>query len=111
MITQVTSSLYDQLIADFEARYALGPVTEPGDLVAFRQEAFEEFKKLGFPSTKVEDWKYINLSPFLKEEFDIEEEADFYADAALIKAACIPSLDCYKIVLVNGRYIPELSDM
>jgi len=110
MITQVTSSLYDQLLADFEARYALGPVTEPGDLVAFRQEAFEEFKKLGFPSTKVEDWKYINLSPFLKEEFDIEEEAVYYADAALVKAACIPSLDCYKIVLVNGRYAPELSD-
>jgi len=110
MITQVTSSLYDQLIAGFEARYALGPVTEPGDLVAFRQEAFEEFKRLGFPSTKVEDWKYINLSPFLKEAFDIEEESVFYAYADQLKPACIPSLDCYKLVLVNGRYAPELSD-
>lgn len=111
MITQVTSSLYDQLIADFEARYALGPVEEPGELVAFRRQAFDEFRQLGFPSTKVEDWKYVNLSPFLKEEFEIEEENAFLADASLLKAACIPSLDCYKLVLVNGRYSAELSDI
>lgn len=110
MITQVTSSLYDQLIAGFEARYTLGPVEEPGELIGLRQEAFEEFKKLGFPSTKVEDWKYINLSPFLKEEFDITEDEVFFADSSALKAACIPSLDCYKVVLVNGRYSADLSD-
>jgi Fe-S cluster assembly protein SufD len=110
MITQVTSSLYDQLLADFEARYTLGPVEEPGELVGLRQQAYEEFKRMGFPSTKVEDWKYINLSPFLKSAFDIEEEIAWPASAAAIKAACIPALDCYKVVLVNGRYSAELSD-
>ncbi|MBS1564304.1 MAG: Fe-S cluster assembly protein SufD [Bacteroidetes bacterium] len=110
MITQVTSSLYDQLIADFEARYGLDTSTEPAELLELRRQAFGEFRSLGFPSTKVEDWKYVNLTPFLKEPFETDNEDAFLADAGLLKAACIPSLDCYKIVLVNGRYAADLSD-
>jgi Fe-S cluster assembly protein SufD len=111
MTTQITSSLYDQLIADFELRYTLGPVYEPEALLELRQHAFEEFKRIGFPSTKVEDWKYVNLAPFLKEEFEVNEDDRFYADDSILKTACIPSLDCYTIVMINGRYSPELSTM
>jgi Fe-S cluster assembly protein SufD len=112
MLTQITNSLYDQFIADFEVRASLLQSAEPAALTTLREKTFAEFKKLGFPSTKVEDWKYTNLAPFLKEEFDIDDEAGSPGPVeAAIAAATIPSFDCYTLVLVNGSYREDISDM
>src|SRR5678815_6011535 len=103
MITQISNSLYDQFIADFETR-SLISFSEPEALSELRQKAFEQFKRLGFPSTKVEDWKYTNLTPFLKQEFETEPDDDVsLPENEAISKAGIPLLDCYKIVLVNGK--------
>ena len=111
MIKQITTSLYDQFIADFELRSILSASSESAPLQGLRHTGFAHFKQLGFPNTKVEDWKYINLTPFLKDEFITEPEDDILAiDESVIVKANIPMLDCYKIVLVNGQYHPELSD-
>jgi Fe-S cluster assembly protein SufD len=109
MITQISNSLYDQLIADFEAR-SLISISEPETLSDLREKAFKQFKRLGFPSTKVEDWKYTNLTPFLKEEFETEPDDASLPGMEIIAQASIPSLDCYRIVLVNGKFQPGLSD-
>jgi len=111
MIKQITTSLYDQFIADFELRSIISASSEAAELQALRKNAFEHFKQLGFPNTKVEDWKYINLAPFLKDEYITEPEDDFFtvSDDAIAKAK-IPSLDCYNIILVNGQYQADLSD-
>ena len=109
MITQISNSLYDQFIADFEAR-SLVSFSEPETLLDLREKAFEQFKRLGFPSTKVEDWKYTNLTPFLKEEFETEPDNIALPGNEAIEKAGIPLLDCYRIILVNGKYHPDLSD-
>ena len=111
MIKQITNSLYDQFIADFELRSILSSSSESAKLHALRESAFEHFKKLGFPGTKVEDWKYINLAPFLKDDFITEPDDEILTinDDTIAKAK-IEKLDCYRIVLVNGQYHPGLSD-
>ena len=111
MIKQITNSLYDQFIADFELRSILSSSSETAELHILRESAFEHFKKLGFPNTKVEDWKYINLTPFLKDDFITEPEDEILTinDDAIAKAK-IKSLDCYHLVLVNGQYHSDLSD-
>lgn len=112
MTKQITNSLYDQFIADFELRSILSASSEPKELTAVRENAFEQFKQLGFPSTKVEDWKYINLTPFLKDRFITEPEDEVNTIAGdVIANATIKSLDCYQIVLLNGQYNKELSDV
>ena len=112
MITKITSPLYDQLIADFEVRSIISSSSETEELLELRENAFEQFKKLGFPNTKVEDWKYTNLSPFLKQEFITEQEDEtFNVSDEQIAQAKIKSFDCYNIILVNGRYQPGLSDV
>lgn len=112
MIKQITTSLYDQFIADFELRSIISSSSETAELQALRKTAFEQFRQLGFPNTKVEDWKYINLSPFLKDEFITEPEDELLTiDRSAIIKGNIPMLDCYRIVLVNGQYHPELSDI
>jgi len=111
MIQQITNSLYDQFIADFELRSILSSSSETGELHIIRESAFEHFKKLGFPNTKVEDWKYVNLTPFLNEDFitEPEDEIPTINDDEIAKAK-IKSLDCYHLVLVNGQYHSNLSD-
>lgn len=109
-ITQISSSLYDQCIADYEVRTSLFSAEAP-EISALRAQAFQHFKKLGFPSTKVEDWKYTNLVPILKEGYELEQDEDVLSikDAVIAKVK-IQLLDCYHIVLVNGKYRADLSD-
>src|SRR6185436_15763255 len=110
MVKQITTSLYDQFIADFELRSILSSSSETAELHVLRESAFEQFKQLGFPNTKVEDWKYINLTSFLKDDFITEPEDDIVTiSREAIAKAKIPSLESYCIVLVNGEYHPELS--
>lgn len=109
-ITQINSSLYDQCIADYEVRTSLFAAEAP-EVGAARTKAIEHFKQLGFPSTKVEDWKYTNLVPVMKENFELEQDEEILSvkDAVIAKAK-INLLDCYHIVLVNGKYHADLSD-
>ena len=111
MIKQITNTLYDQFIADFELRSILSSSSETTELQNLREYAFNQFKQLGFPNTKVEDWKYINLTPFLKDDFitDPEDELLTITDDEIAKAK-VKSLDCYHVVLVNGQYHSSLSD-
>ncbi len=111
MIKQITTSLYDQFIADFELRSVLSSTSETKELQTLRQNAFEQFKQLGFPNRKVEDWKYINLIPFLKDDFTTEyDEEPLTISDESIAGAKINKLDCYHVVLVNGQYQSDLSD-
>ncbi|MEP6845055.1 MAG: Fe-S cluster assembly protein SufD [Panacibacter sp.] len=112
MITKISSPLYDQLIADFEVRSIISSSSETDELHELREQAFEQFKKTGFPTTKVEDWKYTNLAPFLKQEFVTEQEDEtLHIKDEVIAGAKIKSFDCYNIVLVNGQYRAEFSDI
>jgi Fe-S cluster assembly protein SufD len=111
MTSQIAISLYDQLVDEFES---LNASSEEGEsLQLLRATAFEAFKKQGFPTIKNEDWKYTNIVPFLKENFELEglvtTEGRLITD--VIKEASIPSLDSYKIVLINGRLADSLSDI
>src|SRR5690349_3793551 len=101
MITQNANALYHQCISDFELRSAQWMASENEELLALRSKAFERFKELGFPSTQVEDWKYTNLTPFLKEGFHLaSEEEDFLVGKGLVEKGRISSLNSYRIVLV-----------
>ena len=41
------------------------------DIHEIRTEAFQNFEKLGFPSKKLESWKYTSLNSILKEDYSI----------------------------------------
>jgi Fe-S cluster assembly protein SufD len=109
-ITQISSSLYYQCIADYEVRTSLFSAEAP-EINSLRAQAFQHFKHLGFPSTKVEDWKYTNLVPILKEGYALEQDEEVLSiKEAVIAKVKIQLLDCYHIVLVNGKYRADLSD-
>ena len=72
-----------------------------------RQSAFHKFQLLGFPTIKNEDWKYTNITRFLKDEYALEAPV-VNAPAPLVAKATIPNLECYRLVLVNGTWNGEV---
>lgn len=72
---------------------------------SFRQNAIEEFKRLGIPTRKNESYRYTNLDTFFGHPFSsyfVPSEPDF------IKAEefrCdVTDLDAHGVVLINGFY-------
>ncbi len=82
--------------------YISGFFTRPAGraLYALRRAAIERFAALGFPTTKLEDWKYTNLAPWLKVAYEPAPrwEADGYSHSGG------PAL-----VFMNGWFVPEVS--
>ncbi|HTN06484.1 Fe-S cluster assembly protein SufD [Agriterribacter sp.] len=95
MIT--TTSLYDQFITLYREK----ETTQDNNwLKPLRDNAFEAFCGKGFPTTRLEEWRFTNIAPFLKEDFRLQPGA-----ASLHKlhgTVQIPSLDAYEVVLKNG---------
>lgn len=87
--------LYEEVVNEF------GKLTAAGRTDKARQTAFERFRLLGFPSIKNEDWKYTNITRFLKDGYALESPVHSIP-AGLLEKAAIPALDCYQLVLVNG---------
>ena len=112
MTQQPTIPLYEEVVNGYNKLSASGGTKrESSDLRKARQTAFEKFREQGFPSIRNEDWKFTNITRFLKEEFTIEgldsaiegvSAPAASADPVLVEKAVIPSLDCYQVVLVNG---------
>jgi Fe-S cluster assembly protein SufD len=70
-----------------------------------RQKGMAEFLALGFPSTKLENWKYTNVAPIRRITFEpaIDHSLSF-----------IPDLDSFprpRLVFINGRFVPALSEV
>ena len=112
MTQQPTIPLYEEVVNGYNKLSASGGTKrESSDLRKARQTAFEKFREQGFPSIRNEDWKFTNITRFLKEAFTIEgldsaiegvSAPAASADPVLVEKAVVPSLDCYQVVLVNG---------
>ncbi len=78
-----------------------------------RKEAIGRFAELGFPTTRLEEWKFTNVDPIARMPF---HSAEFRADglpterlAELPLAHAAFEQRCSRIVFVNGHYNPQLS--
>lgn len=77
-----------------------------------RHAAIDRFRSLGFPTPKSEAWKYTNISKVLQREYNVHLAAP---ESTLTKEGIatylVPGLDAHVVVLVNGRFVRELSDV
>jgi Fe-S cluster assembly protein SufD len=101
--------LYDAVVKGYHTLSTAGGESEDLGVRRARQSAFDQFRLLGFPSIKNEDWKYTNITRYLKDEFALnglvagdEPVAAVAAPAGLVEKATIPGLDGCQVVLVNG---------
>jgi Fe-S cluster assembly protein SufD len=75
-----------------------------------RTEALENFEKVGFPTKKLEAWKYTSLNSVLKNDFSIFLNKDNSVELSDVKKYFIHDLDTYKIVFIDGKYSSFLSE-
>jgi Fe-S cluster assembly protein SufD len=84
----------------------------PGRVAEARQQAFEAYERAGLPHRRIEDWKYTDLRVLMREVLPLAAAPDA---AALTRAKATLAghamAGAVRLVLVDGIYSPELSDV
>jgi Fe-S cluster assembly protein SufD len=104
-MTQVATSP-ETYAAQF-ARFKQGAVFS-GPLASLRDDAFLCFDRLGFPTTRLEDWRFTNVAPIAETPFLAQTESVDYTRAAL-DGLNLPRIGGPELVFVNGLFNPGLS--
>jgi Fe-S cluster assembly protein SufD len=100
-------SLKDQLKSDFQIfeQNLNGNALKP--LHQIRKVAFDTFEKLGFPTTKHEEWKYSNVKSLSNKSFNFHSKS--ILTATDIEKLPIPNLEGNILYFINGVYNVEFS--
>ena len=83
-----------------------------GRLTGLREEAMEHFLRLGYPTQRLEAWKYTDLKPTLgiPFNFDLKPSAE-KVDVSKIFQCEIHNFETYLFSQLNGWYVWENSPM
>lgn len=103
------SEVIDPFIRGFGDTPVKLPLAELPWLADRRTLAKDAYCLMGLPTVKQEAWKYTNLKDLRKLDLRLASGADVALPERL--PATVPDIDAYRIVLVNGRFSPELSDV
>jgi Fe-S cluster assembly protein SufD len=79
---------------------------EKSDFFLKREEAFAEFEKVGFPTTKNEEWKYTNLKAITENTFTSTCELHSRVKA-FIEQSVFAKIHANLLVFVNGTFVTE----
>jgi len=80
-------------------------------LTGLREAGLDRFRVGGFPTTRDEDWRFLNLAPLTGQAFRLAP-----ADVSGVAAEKVARHDfalpgAHTLVFVNGRYAPALSSV
>lgn len=93
-------------------QYAAARAALPGAGLAWlgtlRDDAIGRFGATGFPTNRVEDWKYTSLARMTRTVFG--DAAATETTRAALAPWLMPDGACHCVVFVNGRHAPALSD-
>jgi len=77
-----------------------------------REAAFRRFEAEGLPHRRIEDWKYTDLRALMREAKPLAGPPDAAGIARAKNAGALArSADARRLVLVDGAFVPELSDL
>ena len=84
---------------------------DESDLLRNAVHDVEAFAELGFPTTRLEDWKYTNVAPIANGAFQAARaEASANLEAQLRQSPFF-DLGCSRLVFVNGFFSAGLSSL
>jgi Fe-S cluster assembly protein SufD len=84
------------------------PAGGPRWLQDLRERAAARFTSLGFPTVRDEEWRFTSVAPIIAGDFQPAGAAPAFR-AAHIDELPYSAATGHRIVVVNGRYAPELS--
>ena len=101
-MTQIATGA-DSYAAQFAASAQASAL--PNALASLRDDAFHCFDRLGFPTTRREEWRFSNVAPIAQTPFVAPERTPTYGQAAL-DALPLPKLGGPALVFVYGWFTP-----
>jgi Fe-S cluster assembly protein SufD len=101
-----SEDLYLKNFRELEEREA---ATVPEWLGKLRSQGMQAFAEMGFPTTKLEDWKYCNAAPIAGVRFQpgVYEPDDTIQQ--WVEELSFSEADGTRLVFVNGHYVEEFS--
>lgn len=82
-----------------------------GWLESERHGARERIGRQGLPSMRQEAWRYTSLKSLVEQEFRPQTHPITGLTTADLTPVLVPGLDTHRVVLVNGWFMPELSNL
>ncbi len=106
-IRPIKTAAESALVAAFDA--ARGRL--PG-AATLRGTAFKHFEAVGLPHRRVEEWKYTDLRVLMRDAKPLAPPPDKAAKSRAREAgAALAAIEGRRLVLVDGAFVPELSDL
>ncbi|MBN9009864.1 MAG: SufD family Fe-S cluster assembly protein, partial [Rhizobiales bacterium] len=99
----------EQIAAEYQARRESLPGSR--EALARRDAAYAAYAAVGLPHRRVEAWKYTDLRALLRAVPPLAGEAPAAMVSEIAEGDVLAGLDRARIVIVNGRYRADLSDL
>ena len=100
--------------AELADRLAAGPSSTPAWLAELRREALDQFRAIGWPNLRQEEWRWTDVAPLTKVAYRIPAPPDLGLPLEEWREQIAPySLRLRgwrELVFVNGTLIPQLSE-
>ena len=97
----------EKFVSAFQHRFADGRGS--AWLAGLRRSAIERFSELGFPTTREEDWKYTNVDPIAKLDFDPPKRNGVAVAAQDLLSLSFADGARNRLVFINGVHSAEHS--
>jgi len=104
-VTEVGLRYYLDLAERFQVERSAGA---PAWLRALRRDGIEQLARQGFPTSRLEDWKYTNVSPVSDQAFSPVHTVHEASMEGAVAQRSLPGPGP-RLVFVDGRFVRELS--
>jgi len=100
--------LQEKLVASYMAQTSTSEDSKR--MAKLRSTAIETFEQQGFPTKKMEEWKYTPLNKLVKTDFTVFPKKSKNVTLTDVQQFILHDVDTYKIVFVDGVYSSFLSE-
>lgn len=76
-----------------------------------RQRCIEEFKSIGLPAAKSEEYRFTPLTKFIEKNFSATSFSSLSIEKSAPEVTRLENLDADHVVMLNGRFSEELSSI
>jgi Fe-S cluster assembly protein SufD len=109
-MTQKAKNGTELLVGKFSQLEATS--SQPKWLAPLRKAGIASFADQGFPKLSDEDWRFTNVSPIAKLNFQLAKEVSVNgAESKLIDESTFTKLSGHRLVFVNGFFSAKLSSI
>jgi Fe-S cluster assembly protein SufD len=111
MTTTASPIATDSFHAGIEEMRGALPSPTLHRIEALRAAGHTHFNQVGLPTTQDEEWRQTSLAPLAPIQFGHALSRPASVSAGELDRFAIADFDAHRLVFVDGRFVPELSDV